>query len=164
MHKTLQVSFLFSLLFLVQCNIKAQTERESLKGHQRIGVVIENLTSEIENKGITRDQLQADVEVALRKSGIRIDNDSPGYLYVNINIISAKTSQGVELGLAYDVQVQFKQLATLSINKVIAVVTTWESGTTGVVGHGDVGAIRNRINDFVTRFINDFLAANPSKP
>jgi hypothetical protein len=131
-----------------------------LKGHQSIGVIVEELTSEIENKGITRAQIQADVELALRKAGIKVDNNSPSALYLNASIMRTKTSEGIEIGLAYDIQLSFQQPATLSVNKSIDIVTTWNKGVLATTGRDNFRAIRDDINDYVSQFINDFLAAN----
>lgn len=152
---------LLPLLLLFLCTVtEAQTDRDTLKGHQSIGVLVENLRSEIENSGVTREQLQSDVELALRKAGIKVDDGASSYLYVNINMIRAKTTQGVEIGLAYSIELDFKQPATLSVSKTLAIVTTWTKGTVGVTGRDDSRSVRTGLNDYVSRFINDFLAAN----
>ena len=93
MHQAYRLSFPFLLLVFLCTVAEAQTNRDTLKGHDSVGVVVENLVGEIESSVITREQLQTDVELALRKSGIKVDDKASGYLYVNVNVIRAKTSR-----------------------------------------------------------------------
>jgi hypothetical protein len=40
---------------------------------------------------------------------------------------------------------------------------TWEQTNYGIVGEGHVSVMRESVGDTVDHFLNDFLAANPSK-
>jgi hypothetical protein len=63
--------------------------RETLRGLGAVHVVIEHLQPNAERAGLTRSQVQTDVELRLRKAGIRVLKEqeklaSPGmpYLYI----------------------------------------------------------------------------------
>jgi hypothetical protein len=47
-------------------------ERATLRGLDGVQVVVEDLQPDVERNGLTRQQLQTDVELRLRKAGIRV--------------------------------------------------------------------------------------------
>lgn len=82
------------LLFFTFHSVALSDDAESLKGLKAVWVVIEELPETLKSKaGLTKEQLQTDVELKLRLAGIRVvpglseGYHIPGqpYLYVNIN-------------------------------------------------------------------------------
>src|SRR2546429_6513667 len=69
--------------------------RATLRGVEGVRVVIEDLGPEVERAGLTKQQLQTDVELRLRQASIRILTTkeerfgTPGapYLYINVNVM-----------------------------------------------------------------------------
>jgi hypothetical protein len=64
---------------------------------------------------------------------------------------------------SFSIHVVFKQTGRLyqsSDNKVF-LVTTWSDSAVGMTSKRNIRTIRDGIGDYVDRFINDYLAANP---
>jgi len=58
---------------------------KSLSGLKGVEVLIEDLSSDTKREGFTKGQLQTQVELRLRRSGIPIVQSDDAILYVNIN-------------------------------------------------------------------------------
>jgi ribosomal protein S8 len=139
-------------------------ERDTLKGLQGVYVLVENLKPEVEKYGLTRQQLQTDVELRLRQNGIRVLSkqeqfSTPGmpYLYVNVNTMPDINGL-VPLGIL----LELKQNVFLARDTTkLCIASTWNGSTTGSVGSKKIETIRDSVKDSVDIFINDYLAANP---
>jgi hypothetical protein len=116
-----------------------------------------------ERLGLTEDQIKTDVELRLRKAGVRVLTkekwvSTPGapHLFVVIN-----TYIRSDIGLcAYSIRLELNEMVSLARSlKVIG--TIWERGATGMVGVDKIGGLRSSVGDQVDIFINDYLAANP---
>jgi hypothetical protein len=68
----------------------------SLKGITRLQIVIEDISRDAGRAGLTKAQVQSDIEVWLRQKGITIDSRAPQQLYVSVD--TANNSTG---GYAY---------------------------------------------------------------
>src|SRR5438445_7718264 len=112
--KTRTLSGSVWLLLLLVLTANGQTERSALRGvPATTSVVIEGLSRDAVLAGLSTDQLQTDVELRLRKAGIRISDSAtvPSYLYVQITALKSS-----ECGLyAVAVSVGFNRLATLNV-------------------------------------------------
>src|SRR6266852_3879447 len=108
----LQMSRKISCLFLVGAFLRCapvfgqDVDAAHLKGIARVQVVIEDISRDAERAGLTKAQLQSDVERWLRQKGITVDNRAPEQLYVEVD--TANNSTG---GYAYSVDVGFRQPA-----------------------------------------------------
>src|SRR5437773_705618 len=110
MHKTVFASCL--LLLMTTGALAQDAQRKTLKGIKSIEVVVADFKSDAENRGINKEQVQADAELAFRKAGIKVEKDSVGSLYINADIIR-QTAQGTETGvLSYCIGVEFNQPAS----------------------------------------------------
>ena len=162
--------------------------RESLKGIEGVGVVVECLRPEAKEGGLTEQQLQTDVELRLRKAGVRVISfeetplRAPGspFLYVAVNIRpkavtylkEAIPHRSKQLPIyPYGLDVEFRQAVTVVRDPSITVstATTWISGRIfGGVSIVTADLMRLQIRDHVAaevdEFINDYLAVNPIKP
>jgi hypothetical protein len=77
-----------SLLLICSSSARAvdsELSRKTLKGLTTLDVVIEELTPEAERDGVTKSQLQTDVELRLREAGLRVVSDGAASLYVNVS-------------------------------------------------------------------------------
>ncbi len=76
---------IFCLFFFSNINAQAivSIDEYSLAGVREMNVVVEELNSEL--KGLTKNQIQTDVELRLRRVGIRVDKNSIPFLYINLN-------------------------------------------------------------------------------
>jgi len=142
--------------------------RASLKGLRGLSVVIENLQPAAERGGLSREQLQTDVELWLRQAGIPVVSQdeslkAPGspYLYVNINTAKTETL-GLFATLVYAIQVAVRQDVDLRRDPALMVTaTTWSTGMVGALGADNLQSVRGALNDLLKTFINDYLAENP---
>lgn len=145
----------------------ARVKRAPLKGLKGVGVTVEDLPAEVEEIGLTRTKLETDVELRLRKAGIRVLDETerlppPGspYLYVNVNVHRI----GKETGYwPFSIYVALSERVRLERNPEIVVdAATW---STGCIAAGPTDSlprgVRDYVGDMVDIFCNDYLAANP---
>ena len=141
-------------------------QKDTLKGLQGVRVLVEGLKPEIENRGLTRQQLQTDVELRLRQNGIKVLTEkewlsAPGgpLLYVNVNIMIHKET----LLVAFHTLLQLKQAVFLArdLTKKVYGASTWERSLVGSVGLSKIESIREKVKDQVDTFSNDYLTVNP---
>jgi hypothetical protein len=164
------------------CNaIAAKFYRESLRGLEGVWVVIEYLQPYAEQAGLTRGQLQTDVELRLRKAGVRVLTAEEGVnakgrprLYVNVTIA---TSPNIYF-YAYTVLVEVRQRVRLErAPSTEGAASTWRRHVTGCgakawrnlftgcdVKSDFVGQVRSALESLVDMFIKDYLAENPITP
>ncbi|MBX3331965.1 MAG: hypothetical protein KF722_16285 [Nitrospira sp.] len=139
--------------------------RESLKGISGVGVVVEDMGSDVSADGLSQDAIRAAAELILRSKGIRVLTNvertrlgSAPYLYINVNTLKE------ELGLyAYAVNVDLKQVVgLLSIKNARAWGATWSASVIGAVGETNLRQIIvDAVEPLVKDFADDFLLANP---
>ena len=139
-------------------------KQEALVGLKGMEVIVEDTGPEAENLDLTKAKIQTDVEMRLRKAGVRVltKNErfkTPGmpYLYVNVN---ARIKQGLPL-VVFSVIVDLKEKVTLA-RGFETYGAIWDCSSSGAAGVGDIRAIRAFVGDRVDEFINDYLAANPN--
>jgi hypothetical protein len=141
--------------------IDADITRQTIKGLKGVNVIVEEIQPNIQKyarkAGITKEQIQMDVEAKLKAAGFRVlEGDewlkTPGkpVLYVNIN-----THETEKYWYAYNVKVELKQVVFLEANPSIKTLAgTWSINMTGVANIGTLGIIKTSVNDLVGRFIN----------
>ena len=145
----------------------SETDRDTLKGLMSFFVLVETPNVNAQSTGLTKERLQTDVELRLRKAGLPIRDSAPQYLYVNIAVLPLENYSGKRNGnYLYTVNVDFCQSAILSRDKSIMAfgATTWKVG--GRYGYVPAGidvkkVVREAVGDGVDEFINDYLTENP---
>ena len=154
----------FPLLITLVNGKNTEMELNTLKGLKGVGVLVEDIHGDAIKAGLTCKQLQIDVELKLRKAGIKVltrveQKNSPGYpwLYVKTNIMRIYRSY------VYQITVTFRQHVFLRREMTTMTDTgTWETGALGYCGRGSAKKqIRESVGDFVDEFINDYLKMNP---
>ena len=132
--------------------------RQSLKGITALDVLIENLRPSEIADGLTKDQLQTDVEMRLRKAGVTVVKDvNAPYLYINVNLF--KDPNGL---YSYHFAVEFSQTVVTVSNQTSLSVPTWSVGQVGTVGRQKMsGAVRAIVGDMVDEFLSAYFSANP---
>jgi hypothetical protein len=141
---------------------------ESLIGIKSLSVLVEKLSPDAESRGLSRNTLKTDVELRLRRTGVRISSaqdhrltaDDPE-LYLNVNVLC---SHQASLPLCADnVSLQLRQRVTPlrdQTNETDA--STWDASTVGILGETNlVSGVREAVADLIDHFLNDYLAANP---
>src|ERR1017187_384283 len=76
MHKLILRAGILLLATTVGVTLRAQdSDTQTLKGIQGLGVVVEDINSEAERAGLHRTDIQTDVELKLRLAGIKVLSD-----------------------------------------------------------------------------------------
>ena len=131
---------------------------KSLQGLHTIRVLVERLGPDGRRVGLTSQQIKTDVELQLRKVGIRVDESVSEFVYVNASIVEAENIEH----FVYSLEVAVEQPVTLRRNSSFLTATTWDTGYVGIAPQGRArNAIRENLRDLVNDFLNDYLAVNP---
>ncbi len=157
-----------AVLLLASPGVKAEfvvEDKETLRGIKAIFVAIEPIRPEAEKFGLTQDKIRSDVELKLKRVGIKVLSKEewlkiPGSprLYININQVYNN-----QVGaFICDMNVNFNQKVNLTRNPdVSCMATTWWTSATGAVGGKEMEEkVRDTIKDQVDLFLSDHLAVN----
>src|ERR1700686_187081 len=111
LYRKAVVLFLLASTAAVPSAAQTEPERDSLKGLTGVYVLIEDLPNDATQAGLTTDTFRTDVELRLRRSGIKVLGReelfrTPGEprLYSNVNVLCDRS--GI---CAYSVSVSFQQ-------------------------------------------------------
>ena len=133
----------------------------TLKGLDGLSVVVMPISADAEADGLLRDQLQADVERALRAAGVRVltaieQRETPNAARLRVTVLTYRAGEAADAPYFYAISVRLFQQARL-VNSATALtpfVATWEGTTAiGVWPPGDVGPgignlVKKRVNEF----------------
>jgi hypothetical protein len=152
-------------LLAVTVNVMGQDAR-SLRGLRGLQVVVEALSTDVEQAGLHKTDIQTDVELKLRLAGIKVLTDEENLkqlgfpiLHLNPNVALTKTSPGLAY---YSLDCELHQYVKLTRDESITTeAATWEDGNMGATTN--LQHIRDSIKDLVDKFINDYLSVNPKK-
>jgi hypothetical protein len=137
--------------------------RMSLAGIPSMRVIVEKLSVDALEEGLSIEQLKTDVELKLRLAGIKvISQPYVPYLYVRVSYLKQNLEQGPKIGFSCMIEVEFKQLATLLLNSKLTLVTTWDAEyLMGGPLSDSQNQVRQQVRDLVDEFLNDYLSVNP---
>lgn len=133
--------------------------KESLKGLTSVGVVVEDFNPELVKDGIDKDQIQQDVELRLRKAGIKVVSLSTA-LRPYLHVLMASTRIGNTRTHAFSIKVSLRQSVTLQGKPSIKLYADTWSGNLTIAATSDLREIRRTLDDCVDTFVNDHLAEN----
>jgi hypothetical protein len=133
-------------------------QRATLKGVNIVEVVVEAMDPVAERDGLTRAQLQTDVELRLRQAGIPVGPTLTGHLYVNVDTATSDHGQTY----AYNVVVQYLQQVVLARDpKAPIFATTWETGGVSMIAASRLREVRQDVANYVDQFIHAYREQNP---
>ncbi|MDR3707469.1 MAG: trypsin-like peptidase domain-containing protein [Capsulimonadaceae bacterium] len=136
-----------------------------LKGIVAVSVLIEDLNDEAKAAGLDEDVLKTDVELRLRKDGIKVSSEdfsqkvsqNSGYVYVQITTLALQNGD-----LIFNHQVSFNEDVQLRrAAPIICTAHTWDRG--GVAfspADGFAHYVRDVLGDDIDKFANEMLAQN----
>ena len=148
--------------------LNSETNRATLRGLTGVRVLVEDLPPEAEREGLSKNQLEENVELKLGTVGIRTFTDeecrtTPGepYLYININLSTLKTerdiySYSIDIGLIQDVTLQRSPAQT-------TYAITWSTGGVGLISKKQLSELQESVEDLVAIFLKAFFSVNPKK-
>jgi hypothetical protein len=160
-----------------------QKSRETLRGVTPVYVVIEGITPELEQSGLSAKQLKADAEIQLRKAGINViskmekresPESYPAGLYVRINSLkSDMLKSGFDIDYyAINISVDLIQRCLPLTEKNIdssyvyshsALACTWSTSNIYLAGEERIGNIRDCVKELVVHFIDAYVSVNPKQ-
>jgi hypothetical protein len=141
--------------------------RDTLVGLPGVHVLVEEINPEAQKYGLTKQALQTDVELQLRRYGIKVISEEEmlrtkgmPYLYIRLNCVIRDPSSAISI------EVKLEEIALLTTRYPVMAcsnATTWEKCIVAIVGVLKIETVREDVRDLVNEFINDYLAANPKK-
>jgi hypothetical protein len=140
-------------------------QRDNLKGVAAV-VVADPLIQDPLSTMIPAESLKAAVELRLRQSDVKVltiggKQKAQGALQVKINNLNVKGGY-----IVFFVSLELQQ-AEVPINPAdpprIERVITWQAGSLAMISPDNLRVVKDQLDDLVTEFLNDWLAANPKK-
>jgi hypothetical protein len=137
--------------------------QETLCGLKGVMVFIEDIASDIEKNGLTKNLIQKEVESRLRRADIPVLTreeayDTPGKPYLYLSLTTHNT--GIDL-YSYSVTIEFNQDVSLIREPSIRTsATTWIANVVGIVGARNFPAVTEDVTELADKFIRDYVAAN----
>ena len=129
----------------------------SLRGIESMDLAVEGLGAAAKAIGLTKQQLQTDVELKMRTAGVKVDDSAGPYLYLNVGVVHS----GATGRVAFSITLKFRQMGTF-LDGYEGHGTTWDKNSFGMSGErGAARYIRESVGDRVDEFLNDYLKANP---
>lgn len=133
-------------------------DREKLRGLKEVGVFVDLVKPVAETQGISRNQLQNEVEAKLRRAGITVVTNANvetlpelAFIYLNLTINKLETM--------YAYNADFFCLTPGQRKQANGNLAAWNAGSAGLVA--DLLEVRQKVADLVNRFIKDYGAVNP---
>lgn len=136
-------------------------DRASLKGLTAVQVQVTPMDQDAERDGLTRSQLQTDIESRLRQAGIGVDTSAPARL--SLEVLTEKEPRSAIY--VFNMTLALLQSVNLERNPVISdpAAATWSVAFGGVVSAVYLSQVRSAVSDLVDRFIAAYLEQNPKK-
>jgi hypothetical protein len=143
-----------------------ESSRESLKGLPGVFVVVDDLEPVIEKAGLTKADIQRQVEQELRLAGIDVLTreqwvTTPGGPYLHVNTFVVSSDDNV---WPFFIEVSSMQRVALERSSVnIFFAPTWSVATVGSVGSNKLLQIKDIVKDYVDQFVKAYRVANPKQ-
>jgi hypothetical protein len=157
------LALIVMLLLLPGTSHALTDEQKVLVGLKGVHVLVEEMNPKAERLGLNKPKIKTDVELRLRKAGIRVLTEKEQFempggpaLYVNINSYFPPNIAIV----AFSIDIELMEWVTLA-SGFKALGAIWRTRPVGIGRKDEMKEIRGFIGDAVDRFINDYLAANP---
>jgi hypothetical protein len=154
---------LVMLLLLPGVSHALTAKQKVLVGLKGVCVLVTDIYPKAESLGLSKDQIKTDVELRLRKAGVRVltvkeMHETPGAPDLLVTIVAYIQSNLC----AFSIQVDLRELVALARGFEVT-GTIWEKSQLGLTPIDQIRFVREGLGDLVDEFINDYLAANPKK-
>jgi len=140
---------------------------QALSGLNSLQVTVEEIRPDAEEDGLSKTVIQTDVELRLRKAGMRVVSTDeerlkiPGCPWLYVDVQTAKIEA---IGFyVYSVRIELYERVLLERGPGLRTIAkTWSTGGgIGWVRQALVRNLREYVADSVDEFLNSWLAANP---
>ena len=137
--------------------------QETLCGLKGFMVFIEDIDSDVEKHGLTKNLIQKEVESRLRHADIPVLTreeayNAPGKPYLYLSLTTHNT--GIDL-YSYSVRLELNQDVSLIREPSVRIsATTWIANVVGIVGARNLPAVAEDVDSLTDKFIHDYVAAN----
>jgi hypothetical protein len=137
--------------------------QETLCGLKGVMVFIEDVDSDVEKHGLTKNLLQKEVESRLRQADIPVLTrqeafNTPGKAYLHLSLTTHNT--GIDL-YSYSIRIELNQDVSLIREPSIRTsATTWIANVVGIVGARNLPAVTEDVDSLTDKFIHDYVVAN----
>ena len=139
-----------------------EAARETLKGLPGVVVWVGDMAPDIEPSGVTRQQVQTEVERQLRRAGITVvssqEAGAPDMAFLTVAVTTLRHTGGL---YAYAVDLAVYQTAALLRDPTPRSLATWTVGSISLVEASDLRAIFTSVSQKVDQFIQAYWAVNP---
>jgi hypothetical protein len=142
-------------------------QREVLRGLKGLKVIVESIPPDIERLGLTKKDVQSDVETRLRQAGIKIYPDfrppAMTALYVNIHVLNPPTARNV---VVYSINTMLFENSYLkrdagSVGDLKEVrAADWTRAMVGILPTANIRDIRKKLDEELSKFFADYFAMN----
>jgi hypothetical protein len=160
---------LVMLLLLPGVSFGLTDNQEGLRDIKGV-FIYSSVSPELEQLGLTQDQIKTDIELELRKFGVRIltkklpepkleefnKTPQPSRLIVTLIVL-------VRQNICFFSVITEVRETVFRGNGFAADGSIWRDGGIGITDINNMRKIRNVVNDEIDKFINDYLAANPKR-
>lgn len=116
-----------------------------------MNLVVEDLSSDAQAVGLTRERIQLAAESRLRAARLYTESREKAnraYLYISIHV----------LGRAHSITVNYNKWVTDLANNSNGLATTWVTGGTGT--HDTAGFIIQYLSSYLDEFLAEYLRVN----
>jgi len=160
---------LVMLLLLPGISLGLTDNQEGLRDIKGVFVNV-SVSPELQKLGLTENQIKTDVELKLRKFGVRIltekppepkleeFNKTPQPSHLIVSLIAL-----VRQNICFFSVITEVRETVFRGNGFAADGSIWRNGGIGITDTDNMRKIRNAVNDLIEKFINDYLAANPRR-
>ena len=116
---------------------------------QPTNLIVEGLTEDAEEIGLTRERIQTAAESRLRAARLYDAEAADHYLYVNVNVV----------GRAYSIGVGYRKWLHDEALDIGGMAETWNTGSAGTHG-GGASFILQDVSEHMDRFVVEYLRVN----
>jgi hypothetical protein len=141
--------------------------RATLRGLGGVQVLVAELRADLEHAGLTRQQLQTDIEGRLRRAGIRVLAPEerplvPRAPYLSVSVVAVLVPDAVQGLIIYGITMELRQNVLLDPTSALVYdATTWKTPLyVGAVGRVNMSQIRETVSAQVDHFIHAYLSVN----
>ena len=147
--------------------VDSDVTRLTLTGIQGLYVIVEEMQPNFQKyavkPGLTKEQLQKDVELRLKEMGIKVLSrdewmKTPGkpVLYISVN-----THESERYWYAYDIKIEVQQIVKMEANpKINTMAATWSMNMTGITNIGALNIIKGDVEVLLGKFQQAYWAVN----